>query len=144
MSIPYYDKQKTHNFSRRRHWTIYEKQPDGSSGNLPDKGDYHIYYIDSEWGTAGAGDPDVPEHELFTKLRDAFNDGSNWRIAAEDANSTGTYTLIIVRLKDRVVKKCVGVASNEKLANEALWTVTDVTGEVWYEELRRLRLLGNI
>ena len=139
MSIPYYNKQKTHNFSRLRNWTIFENGAD-----QPDKDDYNIYYIDSEWGTAGAGDPDAPDQVVFTKLKNAFNDGSKWKIVAEDANSTGTFTCIIVRKSDRVVKKCVGVASGQKLANNALWTVTDVTGEVWYDELRKLRHLGII
>ena len=139
MPIPYYNKQKTHNFSRLRHWTIFENGAD-----QPDKDDYNIYYIDSEWETAGAGDPDAPDQEVFTGLKNAFNDGSKWKIVAEDANSTGTFTLIIVRKSDRVVKKCVGVASGQKLSNNALWTVTDVTGEVWYDDLRKLRHLGII
>lgn len=139
MPIPYYNKQKTHNFSRLRHWTIFENGAD-----QPDKDDYNIYYIDSEWAVAGAGDPDVVDQAVFTGLQTAFNDGSKWKIAGEDANSTGTFTCIIVRKSDRVVKKCVGVASGEKLANNALWTVTDVTGEVWYDELRKLLLLGYI
>ena len=139
MTIPYYNKKKEHNTTRFRNWTIYEYDSDHNREG------YNIYYIDSEWETAGEGNPPPgSEQATFTGLMNAFNDGSKWRISAEDANSTGTFTLIVVRLKDRVVKKCVGVASNEKLANNALWTVTDVTGEVWYEELRKLRLLGNI
>jgi hypothetical protein len=137
VSIPYYNKEKAHNTNRLRNWTVYQYIE--SERN---KGNYKIYYIDSEWNTAGNGTPS--EQVTFTGLQNAFNDGSQWRIAAENANSTGTFTLIIVRLKDRVVKKCVGVASGAKLANNALWTVTDVTGEVWYDELRRLRLLGYI
>jgi len=115
-----------------------------NGADQPDKDDYNIYYIDSEWAVAGAGDPDASDQVVFTGLQNAFNDGSKWKISAEDANSTGTFTLIVVRLKDRVVKKCVGVASGEKLANTALWTVTDVTGEVWYDDLRKLRHLGII
>jgi hypothetical protein len=142
MSIPYYNQERIQlNTSRFRNWSIYQYH---ESERL--KGNYKFYYIDSEWETAGEGDHNhtSPEVVNFTGLRDAFNDGSEWRIAAEDANSTGTFTLIVVRLKDRVVKKCVGVASGEHLANNALWTVTDVTGGVWYDDLRKLSHLGYI
>ena len=136
MSIPYYNKEKAHNAIRLRNWTVYQY-----SESERNKGNYKIYYFDSEWATAAEG---TVETATFTGLQTAFNDGSKWKIAAENANSTGTFTLIIVRLKDRVVKKCVGVASGAKLANNALWTVTDVTGEVWYDDLRKLRHLGII
>ena len=120
--LPFYNNEKTHNTTRFRNWTIYEYD---SSNN---RQDYKIYYIDSEWSTAGNGSPS--EQVSFTGLQNAFNDGSQWRISAENANSTGTFTLIVVRLSDGVIKKCVGVASDEKLANNTLWTVTDVTGQV--------------
>ena len=136
MPIPYYNKEKAHNTNRLRNWTVYQYIE--SERN---KGNYKIYYIDSEWATAAEGTVEIA---TFTGLQTAFNDGSQWRIAAENANSTGTFTFIVVRLKDRVVKKCVGVASGAKLANNALWTVTDVTGTVWYDELRKLRGLGYI
>ena len=137
MSIPYYNKQKIPTYDRLRNWSVHQFPP--SERN---KENYKIYYIDSEWTESGNGNSVV--NTVFTGLQTAFNDGSQWKISAEDANSTGTFTFIVVRLKDRVVKKCVGVASGEKLTNNALWTVTDVTGKVWYEELRKLRLLGNI
>ena len=139
MSTPYYNKKKPHNFARLRNWTIYENGAD-----QPDKNDYDIYYIDSEWAVAGAGDPDASDQVVFTGLQNAFNDGSKWKISAESANSTGTFACIIVRKSDRVAKRCVGVASDEQLANNALWTVTDVTGQVWHDRLRILRLLGYI
>ena len=136
MPRPFYNKKKAHTTQRLRNWTIYEY----SSPNQ--RKDYDIYYIDSEWNAAGNGVKDIVE---FTGLQNAFNDGSKWMIAGENANSTGTFTCIIVRKKGgRVVKKCVGVASGEKLANNTLWTVTDVTGEVHHGLMRRLRLLGHI
>ena len=137
MPIPYYNKEKPHNTSRLRNWTVYQYIQ-----SERDKGNYKIFYIDSEWATAGNGG--TSEQVTFTGLQTAFNDGSQWRISAENANSTGTFTFIVVRLKDRVVKKCVGVASGAKLANNALWTVTDVTGTVWYDVLRKLRYLGYV
>jgi hypothetical protein len=139
MNMPFYNKKKAHNTSRLRNWTIYEYDSDN------DRKSYNIYYIDSEWATAGEGNPPAGSEQVaFTGLENAFNDGSKWRISAENANSTGTFTCIIVRKSDRVVKKCVGVASDQKLANNAVWTVTDVTGQVWHDQLRRLRLLGHI
>jgi hypothetical protein len=124
-SIPFYDNEKTHNTTRLRNWTIYEYDSDDNRQG------YKIYYIDSEWNTAGNGTPS--EQVTFTGLQNAFNDGSQWRISAENANSTGTFTCIIVRQSDGVIKKCVGVATGSKLANDTLWTVTDVTGQVWYD-----------
>lgn len=137
MSTPYYNKQKEHKTTRLRNWTIYEYDSDNNREG------YNIYYIDSEWALAGDGSPGS-EQVRFTALETAFNDGSKWKISAEASNSTGTYACIIVRNKDRVAKRCVGIASGQKLANNTLWTVTDVTGGVWHDQLRRLKLLGYI
>lgn len=129
----YYPLEKEHNLTRFRNWTIY--------ADAADRPNYKIYYIDSEWRTAGNGDG---TSTTFSKLQTAFNDGSGWSISAEEEDSNGTFQCIIVRLSDRKAIKCVGTVSGAELANNALWECTDVTDSVWYDDLRKLRLLGNI
>ena len=131
----YYPLEKAHNYIKKKNWTILcvpaENQPN-----------YKIFYKDSEWNEASDAEP--PAAGTFTKLTNAFDDGTTWFINGQDGNSTGTFTCVVVRLSDRKAIKCVGVASNQKLCEDARWTVTDITGDVWHDELRRLRLLGNI
>ena len=131
----YYNKQKTHNTTKFRNWTIYATDEENRSK-------YNIYYIDSEWNTVTAGSGE--ETANFTNLQTAFNDGSTWTIKSDDEDMTMRFTCIIVRLSDRKVIKCFGDVGFERLADNSKWTCTDITGQAWYEELRKLRLLGNI
>ena len=130
----YYNKQKTHNTTNFKNWTIY-----ASSASNRDL--YNIYYIDSEWNTAASGGGETAS---LTNLATAFGDGNAWTVSSTDEDSTGTFICIIVRLSDRKVVKCVGSTSGDRLAQNSNWTCTDITGDAWYEELRKLRLLGNI
>ncbi len=130
----YYDKQKTHNTAKLRNWTIY-------ASSAANRDLYNIYYIDSEWRTAASGSGETAS---LTKLATAFGDGVSWTVSSSDDDSNGTFTCIIVRLSDRKVVKCVAVADDDRIANNSIWTCTDITGDAWYEELRKLRLLGNI
>jgi hypothetical protein len=130
----YYPLEKVHNQTKLRNWTIYATIASNRSK-------YKIYYIDSEWRTAGNDDNMTVN---FSKLQTAFGDGIIWTLNAEQEDSNGTFQCIIVRVSDRKAIKCVGTASSQQLANQSLWECTDVTGSVWYDELGRLRLLGII
>ena len=130
----YYPLEKVHNQAKLRNWTIY-------AAIASNRSKYKIYYIDSEWRTAGNDDNMTVN---FSKLQTAFGDGIIWTLNAEQEDSNGTFQCIIVRVSDRKAIKCVGTASSQQLANQSLWECTDVTGSVWYDELGRLRLLGII
>ena len=130
----FYPLEKVHNQVKLRNWTIY-------AAIASNRGKYKIYYIDSEWRTAGNDDNMTVN---FSKLQTAFGDGITWTLNSEQDDSTGTFQCIIVRVSDRKAIKCVGTASSQQLANESIWECTDVTGSVWYDELGRLRLLGII
>ena len=130
----YYPLEKVHNQAKLRNWTIY-------AAIASNRSKYKIYYIDSEWRTAGNDDNMTVN---FSKLQTAFGDGIIWTLNAEQEDSNGTFQCIIVRVSDRKSIKCVGTASSQQLANQSLWECTDVTGSVWYDELGRLRLLGII
>ena len=130
----YYPLEKVHNQAKLRNWTIY-------ATTASNRSKYKIYYIDSEWRTAGNDDNMTVN---FSKLQTAFGDGIVWTLNVEQEDSNGTFQCIIVRVSDRKAIKCVGTASSQQLANQSLWECTDVTGSVWYDELGRLRLLGII
>jgi len=102
---------------------------------------YEIYYIDSEWAVAPTGGSGT--FGLFPAADVGFGDGNNFRILTSTNTMTGTVQFIVVRKSDRKAILFHGDADGTALA-EGTWTFTNVTGKVWHEGLRKLRILGYV
>ena len=103
---------------------------------------YEIYYIDSEWDVAPTGGSGT--FGLFPAADVGFGDGIDFRTLTSNINMTGTVQFIVVRKSDRKTILFHGDADGTTALAYATWTFTDVTGEVWHEGLRKLRILGYV
>ena len=100
---------------------------------------FEVYYKDSEWPVAlsGAG----MDQAVFGAATVGFDDGIDWRVRSSITTMTTTIQFIVVRKSDRKTILFHADADGTTIA-DATWTFTDVTGEVWHEGLRKLRILG--
>ena len=109
---------------------------------------YRIYYLDSEWKELG--DEESTSYATFTEIGDFFDDGSVWQMEYRPVTigvqATPQIKFIVVRLADRKagLVSIRGTAGSQTLATAGEKTVTDVSEHVWYDELRKLSLLGYI
>lgn len=102
---------------------------------------FKVYYMDSEWTlTPGVGSMEI---NTLDAADVGFGDGIDWLARSPDTTVTGTVQFIVVRKSDRKTILFHADADGTTLAN-ATWTFTDVTGKVWHEGLRKLRILGYV
>ena len=139
----YYRLEKEVNDTTFRGVTFY------TNGDNNDK--YKIYYNDSEWKDIGipAGTESTGS---FTDISNFFQDGITWNAKYNTkglgSQSEPQYKFIVVRLSDRktglfTIRGTSGFPV-QHVVNAGDRTVTDVTEHVWYDELRKLSLLGYI
>jgi len=115
-----------------------------------DNDKYRIYYIDSEWkelGNSGSSE----SVGSFQTIGDFFNDGISWttkyRFVGLGSQSEPQFKFIVVRLSDRktglfTIRGTAGYPT--QYVPNAEKTATDISGKAWFDELRRLRLLGYV
>ena len=112
-----------------------------SAGNVTNN-NYEVYYIDSEWGESPSGG--FLDGVVVPAADVGFGDGLDWHIASTDVTTTNTVQFIVVRKSDRKTILFHGDADGTTSMSQGTWTFTDVTGEVWHEGLRKLRILGYV
>ena len=144
----YYTEEKQVNDTLLKGMTFYLN----TGGELPGSNDeYRIYYLDSEWKELGDSEDSI-NTATFTQLGDFFDDGRIWimkfRGHSLGVQSTPQVKFIVVRLSDRKaglvsIRGTSGFPA-QQLSNAGEKTVTDVSENVWYDELRKLSLLGYI